>query len=246
MRSRGSILYQLTWKLRVTPSGRLTYALRASPARTDASGFIGWPTPTTPSGGQTWPEGTSSTGRKPDGSKATVNLEQVAMMAGWNTATAVDRVRSEETLAKCLAFRNSNGQNSVPLYLGEETILAGWPTTTTNDARGGRNRTSGRSDPNSQHHDGLTLVDAAMMSAWTTPQHNDGEGRGDQVRALRFSPTGGMKNLRDEVQLMSSGFSAETISGGLLRPGHSRWLQRLPSVWDFSGAMAMAWTRKRR
>ena len=45
----GSILYRLTWKHRVTPSGRAICALRASAARTSVSDFIlsGWPTPTT-------------------------------------------------------------------------------------------------------------------------------------------------------------------------------------------------------
>ncbi len=46
-RSIGSILYRLTWKARVTPSGRAICALRASAARISASDFIlsGWPTP---------------------------------------------------------------------------------------------------------------------------------------------------------------------------------------------------------
>ena len=49
-----------------------------------------WPSPTTPSGGQTWPEGTSSTGVRPDGSKATVNLDQVAQLTPWATASSRD------------------------------------------------------------------------------------------------------------------------------------------------------------
>lgn len=36
-----------------------------------------WPTPTLPSGGQTWPAGTTLEGRKPDGSKAQVTLNNV-------------------------------------------------------------------------------------------------------------------------------------------------------------------------
>ena len=40
----------------------------------------------------------------------------------WPTPTAVNRVRDEETMEKCLKFRQSNGQTSVPLYL-EETVL---------------------------------------------------------------------------------------------------------------------------
>jgi len=40
-----------------------------------------WPTPTTPSGGQTVPEGTTATGRRPNGTKATVTLGNVAALA---------------------------------------------------------------------------------------------------------------------------------------------------------------------
>ena len=48
---------------------------------------------------------------------------------GWPTATAVDRVRDEETLQKCADFRKRNAnQNTVPLYLGEVAQFAVWPT----------------------------------------------------------------------------------------------------------------------
>lgn len=43
--------------------------------------------------------------------------------ANWPTATATNRVRNEETMAKCAAFRKRNAnQNTVPLYL-EEVVL---------------------------------------------------------------------------------------------------------------------------
>jgi hypothetical protein len=45
MDSRGSTLFKLTWKERVTPSGALIPALRASGLRTDASASTSWPTP---------------------------------------------------------------------------------------------------------------------------------------------------------------------------------------------------------
>lgn len=43
----GSTLFRLTWKERVTPSGRLIPALRASGHRTSASDCTSWPTPQT-------------------------------------------------------------------------------------------------------------------------------------------------------------------------------------------------------
>lgn len=45
MACTGSMEYGLTWKRRVTPSGRQICALRASVRRTSGSDFIGWVTP---------------------------------------------------------------------------------------------------------------------------------------------------------------------------------------------------------
>src|SRR5256885_14596544 len=44
MELNGSILFRLTWKEWVTPSGRRICALRASARRTRANGFGSWPT----------------------------------------------------------------------------------------------------------------------------------------------------------------------------------------------------------
>ena len=86
----GSILYALTWSVRRTPLGLLIWRQRASAAHTSVNDTTGWPTPTTPSGGQSTPPGTSASGRKPDGSKATVTLKDVARLSGWTTPQAHD------------------------------------------------------------------------------------------------------------------------------------------------------------
>lgn len=41
----GSTLFQMTWKRRITPSGRLVFRLRASVRRISGSESTGWPTP---------------------------------------------------------------------------------------------------------------------------------------------------------------------------------------------------------
>lgn len=138
-RARGSILYRLTWKLSATPSGRLTYRLRASAASISASDFTGWPTPTTPSGGQTWPPGTTATGRRPDGSKATVNLEQVAMLAGWATPAAQEAGGTpEQFLARKRAAVEKGASLGISLTsLSLQATLAAWRSPNTVDAKGG-------------------------------------------------------------------------------------------------------------
>src|SRR5215831_3706480 len=50
--SRGSTLFQLIWRERVTPSGRVIPAQRVSALRTSGSDCISWPTPNTMEGGQ--------------------------------------------------------------------------------------------------------------------------------------------------------------------------------------------------
>ena len=124
--SSGSTLFTLTWKERVTPSGRPICALRASAPRTsdNASGSSGWVSPTAQDGTRgslpprphdtgiplsqqavmaSWPtptvgnatgsqaaKGASATGRRPDGSKATVSVNAVAQLSSWPTPTTRD------------------------------------------------------------------------------------------------------------------------------------------------------------
>jgi len=78
--SSGSTLFRLTWKRRVTPSGRLIFALQASVPRTSGSGCTGWPTPTA----------NSSTGPGTLGRDGGMNLQTAAELTGWPTPAARD------------------------------------------------------------------------------------------------------------------------------------------------------------
>ena len=75
--SLGSTLYRLTWKVRVTPSGRMIYALRALARRTRGNAFTGWPTPDT----QNHRDG-NTTRVEMKGSHS-MSLHHAAAMAGW-------------------------------------------------------------------------------------------------------------------------------------------------------------------
>lgn len=81
--SRGSTLFRLTWKARVTPSGRTISALRASALRTSDSDCSSWPT--TRVGGN--PEGYGNPNRT-NGPRG--RIEDVAAMAQWSTPRATD------------------------------------------------------------------------------------------------------------------------------------------------------------
>lgn len=98
-----------------TDSSRKTVAL-----------LSGWPTPTKGNAdGSQMAKDASTTGRRPDGSKATVSLNQVAQTAGWATPTAPMAHDSDHS-----AFRwNPNKKQDDPVMqlLGREQNLSDVP-----------------------------------------------------------------------------------------------------------------------
>lgn len=117
----GSTLYKLTWKKRVTPSGRLIPALRGSVRRTCANDFIGWPTPTTRD---------HKDGAECANVPLNALLGRVVWLTGWPTPKA----------------QNANGQGKHGQG-GEDlqTIcqLAGWTTPSASDGERGGTMTEG-------------------------------------------------------------------------------------------------------
>jgi len=131
--SAGSTLYKLTWKDRATPAGRSIPALRASARRTSDSGSGGWlsgyPTPTKSNGdGGQIAKDCSPTGRRSNGSKATVSLNQICQLTGWSTASARDWKDSAADIKP-----RADGTERFD-QLPRQANLAGWTTTTTTDA----------------------------------------------------------------------------------------------------------------
>lgn len=242
-RTRGSILYRLTWKLSATPSGLLTYRLRASAASISDSGATGWPTPTTPSGGQSAPLGTTATGRRPDGSKATVTLAAVSSLAGWPTPCVVEPdTDPEKVWARKQRLTETTGvYRGNDCGLGSKAHLAGWNTPRATDgSNGGPGQTGG------------ALPADAAMAGWGTPacrDHKDGEFNPNvEINGLlgrQVWLADGPARLERSGQLLT-GSSAGMEGGGPLRPGHSRWLQRLPAAWDYCGVTAMLSMQKSR
>lgn len=78
----GSTLYAMTWKVRVTPSGRSIYALRASARRTSGSGFTSWPTPKVSTAKYQYANG--------DHSRPCLELPGAAQLASWPTPNAME------------------------------------------------------------------------------------------------------------------------------------------------------------
>lgn len=113
----------------------------------------------------------------------------------WPTPTAMNRVRDEDTLQKCLEFRKRNAnQNTVPLYLAE-TVL-NWATPTIN----GNNNVAGMTEKSG---DGLMT----QVKNWGTPRQSmknfDQKDRPDQSR------------IEDQVKMWKTPRSSE-MEGGLM------------------------------
>lgn len=81
----GSILYSLTWKVRVTPAGRRIDALRASALRTLGNDCSGWPTPL--ANDATGSKYSYSRGQK---DKIALKLPGAVQLASWVTPSARD------------------------------------------------------------------------------------------------------------------------------------------------------------
>jgi len=279
--SLGSTLYKLTWKARATPQGRLIFALRASVRRTYASDCTGWPTPCSqdgPNGGPGqgidrlpgaaalagWPTPTvgnsegsqmakdaSPTGRRPDGSKATVALPAIAQLAGWPTPRASENVQTNlDQIAKLGSSWLGQNRGATVSTMAQ---LAGWPTPMAGTPAQNGNNAAGNSDSSRK---------TVELAGWATPATRDwhsasgseefleerlAQSRGKPLSEQAFAqlPPDQPARLTVDGHLLT-GCSAGMESGGQLNPEHSRWLQGFPAEWALCAPTETASVLKKR
>lgn len=157
----GSPEYELTLKRWPMLHGPSMLALRASARRTSDSGYGGWQTPTAKANQDSpsmakwsgsvasalagWPTPTvgnatgsqaakdaSPTGRRPDGSKATVSLNAVACLSGWATPTAALANKGVRTTEGGIR----EAMRSRGLDLAAMACLSGWASLASRDWKG--------------------------------------------------------------------------------------------------------------
>ncbi len=142
--SLGSTLFKLTWKQRVTPSGRRIYALRASVRRIKDSDYSGWPTPLAG----------SYRGAGISGRQGGMNLQTAAQLAGWLTPKASDTKGAYQDPQKIIARKNASRQSN----LQDFAKLAGWTTPSASDgSRGGTGITPGMTGSSLAQQSKMTL-----------------------------------------------------------------------------------------
>jgi len=188
----GSTLFRLTWKERVTPSGRRICALRASGRRTSGSDCTSWPTPCNsepdanspirPSRiatnrkteylGRTvalasWPTPNCPTGGPNTESTEThtggMDLDGASRLASWATPSGED--------AESAGMRHSRGTaDTLSAQAGQD--LASWATPTERDYRS-ESATQEFNEKRWNHPRGKPLSAEATLATWNTPTGED-------------------------------------------------------------------------
>ena len=221
--STGSTLYTLTWKARVTPSGRSISALRASARRTSDNvcglSLSSWPERPNLAG---WiaPQAADAKGSGVNQNTASL-CNQTKAITGWSTPTS----RDWKDGPVCVNVQ-------INALLGRVVWLSGWPTPTTMDSIGSG---SAKYSTASGRHSGTTLTDAAKYS--TASGRHSGTTLTDAAQGpARLTASGEML----------TGSSAGMESGGRLNPELSRWLMGLPAAWASCAPTAMLSSRRSR
>lgn len=232
------------------PIGLINLLASAVPISGNDFTLSGYPTPRTGTGGPESAERKKELGRMDSGGS---DLQAVALMAGWSTASARDWKDSEG-----MATQRPDGSRDRLDQLPRQAMLAGWATSRAEDAESSGMRWSrGVAD--------TLTAQAGQLAGWPTamagtPRQNGNSvaGNNDQTRntmsLLGVEVAGatvtpieewGPARITTAGDILTGSF-AGMEAGGQLDPEHSRWLMRIPAVWGRYAPTETPSTLKRR
>ncbi len=276
LEGRGSTLFSLTWKEKVTPAGRRYCLLRASGHPTGGTGSTSvpshWTMRTVTDQHATWEQLKERQVRAAlNGRHIGVLLDMQAQLASWPTPdkSAGDggRVSSDPTAP----YRPSGAKKQ--FSINDAARLAGWPTVQAANASESANNSKGD----------LSLVGTARLTGWPTPRASDENNNNNSQDVILRRIADGRATVPEMVQGMlsswgtptsrdwkdgdcshlglpvkglvsrqvfgttSSGSSAPMEKGGQLNPDFVRWLMGYPEGWgNFAGTGTRSSLRRQR
>jgi hypothetical protein len=213
--SRGSTLFQLTWKARVTLLGRQICARRALALRISDNGYGSWPTPRVQNTRQTQERKDLISQHTPTlfdvyQKSHKDNLEEVValILSPWPTPAAQEGHRdvTDFQYRNGTRFKSATGSD-FGMGLVQAAALTSWPTPSTRDFKDTGN------------------LDKSQV-------RNDGRNRLDSIP--RLAQTGEILN----------GSPVKTEGQGQLNPDLPRWLMGYPPEWDDCAVTAMQSSRR--